>query len=189
MNSASPKSKKSAARELEMAGVKYVDVAIASPVEIDALSVPLLISGPHAKNAASALSSIGFENVRVVGNQVGDAAAIQMIRQVAILGFESITAECLLAAKASGLLTEVVASFGPNWLSDAEQRIDQMLTRGTRNAEVLTEVCATLYDLGVNPYGSLSTTMRQRELGQAKVASNSTTLDQKLESLTRKNGT
>ena len=47
---------------------------------------------------------------RVIGDKVGDASAIKMIRSVMIKGLEALTAECLLAARRAGVADAVLAS-------------------------------------------------------------------------------
>lgn len=188
MNSVSPKSKKASARELEMAGVKYVDVAVTSAFEENSLSTSLLVSGPQADEATEVLSKLGFKNVKVIGNEIGNAAAIQMVRDIYILGSEAIMAECLFAAHAAGNLDEVIQSFGADWSSQAERTLDRMVGHGARGAEVLTEVCAMMYEIGINPYNSLSTAMRQREVGGIDVLSGAKTLREKLSAIRSKKG-
>ncbi len=56
------------------------------------MAVPLLVSGPHAIAAQPLLEALGFSNVRVVGDEVGRASAIKMIRSVMVKGLEAISA-------------------------------------------------------------------------------------------------
>jgi 3-hydroxyisobutyrate dehydrogenase-like beta-hydroxyacid dehydrogenase len=83
MNSVAPDSKREAASAIESAGGRYVDVAVMAPVD-KGMAVPLLVSGPHAIAAQPLLEALGFSNVRVVGEEVGRASAIKMIRSVMI---------------------------------------------------------------------------------------------------------
>ena len=93
LNSVAPQTKKAAARAIEAAGGHYVDVAVMAPVDPARLNVPLLVSGAHADAARAGLARLGFTNIRVVGEAVGRASAIKMIRSVMVKGLEALTAE------------------------------------------------------------------------------------------------
>src|SRR5687767_4776650 len=81
MNSVAPETKREAAAVIEAVGGRYVDVAVMAPVA-KGLAVPLLIAGRHALAAHPLLEALGFSNIRVVGDEVGRASAIKMIRSV-----------------------------------------------------------------------------------------------------------
>lgn len=49
MNSVAPETKRAAARAVEAAGGRYVDVAVLAPVDPARMNVPLLVVGPAAK--------------------------------------------------------------------------------------------------------------------------------------------
>ena len=59
---------------------------------------------------ARLLARLGFTNLRVVGDRIGQASSIKMIRSVMVKGIEALTAECMLAAQAAGVAEEVLAS-------------------------------------------------------------------------------
>lgn len=170
LNSVAPETKRTSARAIEAAGGSYVDVAVMSPVQPAALAVPLLVSGARAEDAADALTSLGFSNVRVVGAQVGRASSIKMIRSVMIKGIEALSAECMLAASEAGVLDEVVASLnaswpGADWGRRADYNLDRMMVHGTRRAAEMEEVVRTLDDLGVGSSMSRGTVVRQASIG------------------------
>ena len=114
MNSVAPDTKRQAARKIEEAGGRYVDVAVMAPVHPQRLRAPLLVSGRHAEAAVSALRALGFDP-RPVGGNVGDASAIKMIRSVMVKGIEALSAECVLAAREAGVADEVLASLDASW--------------------------------------------------------------------------
>ncbi|RIV83760.1 NAD(P)-dependent oxidoreductase [Aurantiacibacter xanthus] len=148
MNSVAPATKRSAAEAVEGAGGRYVDVAIMSPVEPGRLGAPLLLSGAAADQAATALAGLGFTNIRVVGEEIGQASAIKMIRSVMVKGIEALTAECVLAAEEAGVTAEVLGSLGPDWETKADYNLDRMMIHGLRRAAEMEEVAATLDALG-----------------------------------------
>lgn len=169
LNSVSPDTKRQAATVIEAVGVRYVDVAVMAPVE-KGLAVPLLVSGPHALAAQPLLEALGFTNVRVVGDEVGRASAIKMIRSVMVKGIEALSDECVAAAKAAGVLDEVAASLDASekqigWAERFAYNLERMETHGLRRAAEMREVAATLRGLGVDPIMSEGTVKRQHAAG------------------------
>lgn len=165
MNSVAPDTKRQAAIFVEAAGGRYVDVAVMAPVEPARLSVPLLVSGPHADAALAGLIALGFAKVRAVGEAVGRASSIKMVRSVMVKGIEALTAEMMLAASRAGVAGEVLSSLGPEWEGRADYNLDRMLLHGLRRAAEMEEVAKTLESLGVEPAMTRGTITRQRSLG------------------------
>lgn len=169
MNSVAPGTKRSAARAVEAAGGRYVDVAVLAPVEPARLAVPLLLAGAAADEAMAALAQAGFTNLRVVGGEVGRASAIKMIRSVMVKGIEALTAEMMLAAEAAGVADEVLASLDASerprpWPERAAYNLERMTTHGLRRAAEMEEAVRTLTALGVAPVMTEGTVHRQREM-------------------------
>lgn len=165
MNSVAPDTKRAAARAVEAAGGRYVDVAVMAPVDPARLSVPLLVSGPHADAGLEALAALGFTKRRGVGAEVGRASAIKMVRSVMVKGIEALTAEMILAAQAAGVVDDVLSSLGAEWPAKADYNLDRMLVHGLRRAAEMEEVAKTLTSLGVEPAMTQGTIIRQRRLG------------------------
>ena len=170
MNSVAPQTKQAAARAIEAAGGHYVDVAVMAPVDPARLAVPLLLSGGRAETAGAPLAALGFTNLRVVGDRVGRASAIKMIRSVMVKGIEALTAECVLAADAAGVLDEVLASLDASekakpWAERADYHLDRMLLHGVRRAAEMEEVARTLDGLGTGAMMTRGTIERQRAIG------------------------
>lgn len=168
MNSVAPDTKRAAAKAVEAAGAQYVDVAVLAPVEPARLAVPLLLAGSAAPDAEAALRAAGFTNVRVVGDEVGRASAIKMIRSVMVKGIEALTAEMMLAAEKAGVADEVLASLDASekvrpWRERADYNIERMVTHGLRRAAEMEESAKTLQGLGVEPVMTAGTVRRQRE--------------------------
>ena len=169
MNSVAPDTKRAAAEAIEAAGGRYVDVAVMAPVNPLQLAVPLLIAGPSAAMAQGALAKLGFSDIRIVGNEVGRASAIKMIRSVMVKGVEALTAEMMLAATAAGVADEVLASLDASekampWRKRADYNIERMVTHGLRRAAEMEESAKTLASLGVEPIMTEGTVRRQRAL-------------------------
>jgi 3-hydroxyisobutyrate dehydrogenase-like beta-hydroxyacid dehydrogenase len=174
MNSVSPDTKRQAATVIEAVGGRYVDVAVMAPVD-KGLAVPLLISGPHSLAAQPLLEALGFTNVRVVGDEVGRASAIKMIRSVVVKGIEALCDECAEAAQAAGVFEEVIASLDASekpmsWGERFAYNHERMATHGLRRAAEMKEVARTLRGLGVDPTMSDGTVKRQQAAGEKGLA-------------------
>lgn len=170
LNSVAPDTKRQAATVIEAVGGRYVDVAVMAPVE-KGLAVPLLISGPHARAAQPLLEALGFSDIRVVGDEVGKASAIKMIRSVMVKGIEALSDECAAAAAAAGVLDDVVASLDASekavgWAERFDYNRERMAAHGLRRAAEMEEVTHTLKSLGVDPVMSEGTVRRQRAAGE-----------------------
>lgn len=167
MNSVAPDTKRAAAAAVEAAGGRYVDVAVMAPVQPKALAVPLLLAGPHASPAQAMLYALGFENTRIVGEDVGRASAIKMIRSVMVKGLEALSSECAAAADAAGVFDEVMASLDASekparWAERVAYNRERMATHGLRRAAEMEESAKTLQALGVEPVMTRGTVQLQR---------------------------
>lgn len=172
MNSVSPDTKREAAAAVEGAGGRYADVAVMAPVE-RALSVPLLVAGPAAADALVLLKRLGFTNVRCVGEEVGRASAIKMIRSVMVKGLEALSLECATAAEAAGVLDEVTASLDASekpvgWSERFAYNRERMETHGLRRAAEMEESAKTLQGLGVEPVMTRGTIVLQRRTAKSR---------------------
>jgi 3-hydroxyisobutyrate dehydrogenase-like beta-hydroxyacid dehydrogenase len=183
MNSVAPDTKRAAAGVIEAAGGHYVDVAVMSPVQPARQAVPLLISGPNADAGIAVLGALGFTNVRAVGDSVGRASTIKMLRSVMYKGVEALTAECLIACERAGVTQEVMASFGNDWSEEADYRLDRMMVHGERRSAEMAESVKTLEALGVDAWMTRGTVERQRAIGALGVTSPPEGLAAKLERL------
>ncbi|MGX7894152.1 DUF1932 domain-containing protein [Tsuneonella sp. HG222] len=167
MNSVAPQTKRAGAEAVEAAGGRYVDVAVMAPVDPAGLAVPLLVSGPHAIAALPLLEALGFGNVRIVGDEVGRASAIKMIRSVIVKGLEALSSECAAAAEAAGVFDEVMASLDASekaigWAERVAYNRERMATHGLRRAAEMEESAKTLQGLGVEPVMTRGTVQLQR---------------------------
>lgn len=173
MNSVAPETKRAAALAVEAAGGRYADVAVMAPVDPKALAVPLLLAGSAAADAQAGLAALGFANTRIVGDEIGRASAIKMIRSVMVKGLEALTYECTEAAMAAGVLDEVLASLDASesrasWPQRAAYNRERMETHGLRRAAEMEESAKTLLDLGIEPVMTRGTVARQRRAAKVR---------------------
>ena len=102
-DSCAPQTKERTAKEVDAAGARYVDVAVMAPVHPRLHRTPLLISGPHAGDAAAALAALGMA-ATIHEGPVGSASAVKMIRSIMMKGLEALVAECVLAGTKAGVI-------------------------------------------------------------------------------------
>jgi 3-hydroxyisobutyrate dehydrogenase-like beta-hydroxyacid dehydrogenase len=173
MNSVAPETKRQAACAVEAAGGRYVDVAVLAPVEPGRMAVALLLAGAAAEEAEMVLRKAGFTNLKVVGDSIGKASAVKMIRSVMVKGIEALTDEMMAAARAAGVENEVLASLDASekalpWNDKAAYNLERMAAHGLRRAAEMEESAKTLLSLGVEPVMTRGTILRQRQAGAAK---------------------
>ena len=173
-NSCSPGTKTQAAALIEAGQGRYVDVAIMAPVHPLRASVPLLLAGPWAEEAAGQLRSLGM-NPTVVGDTVGQASTIKMLRSVMIKGIEALTAECVLGARKAGVEERVLASLqasdpGFDWTARSAYNLERMAVHGQRRASEMREVAKTLRELDLPDRMAAATAQWQDQIGALKLA-------------------
>lgn len=152
-NSCGPGTKREAARRVEAAGGRYVDMAIMAPVYPKRHLTPVLLAGPHAEAASRALGRLGMRP-GLAGDQVGQASTIKMVRSVMVKGIEALTVECMLAARRAGVADAVLASLEASdpdidWRARAGRSLERMTVHGRRRAAEMREVAGTVAQLGI----------------------------------------
>ncbi|MCZ8082489.1 MAG: DUF1932 domain-containing protein [Rhodobacteraceae bacterium] len=172
-NSCAPGTKQQAAAVIGAAGGRYVDLALMAPVHPLLHCTPMLASGPDAIAGAAALESLGMA-ATVVGDRVGQASSIKMLRSVIIKGLEALTAESFLAARAAGVEEAVIASLqasdpGFDWARRGAYNLERMLVHGARRAAEMTEVAVTLRQLGLPGRMTEATVQWQTDLAALAV--------------------
>jgi 3-hydroxyisobutyrate dehydrogenase-like beta-hydroxyacid dehydrogenase len=100
-NTAAAGAKQRLAGMAEAAGVPFADIAIMAPVPGRGLRVPMLASGPAARDAARILGGCGGA-VEVVDGPAGTAATRKLLRSVFYKGMAAAVIEALAAARSAG---------------------------------------------------------------------------------------
>jgi 3-hydroxyisobutyrate dehydrogenase-like beta-hydroxyacid dehydrogenase len=182
VNSVSPGRKRDT-EALLTGKVRYVDVAILSPIHPKRHKSPMLLAGPHAQAIKPLLDALHM-STSIANSKTGAAAAIKMVRSVMIKGVEAVTLECFLAASRAGVVEEVAASLRNNyptldWRKVAAYNIERMASHGIRRAAEMEEVADTLRELGIAPLMTQAAVTRQRGMGEiGKVEAVREALDQ-----------
>ena len=165
VNSASPRVKAQASRDVDAAGGRYVEAAVMTSVPPKGLKSAMLLGGLHAEGFIKWAAPLGLE-AKFCSADVGVASATKMCRSVMIKGTEALLAECLLTARHYGVEKAVLGSLGdmlpnPDWEKLARYMISRSLIHGRRRAEEMREVARTVEDAGVDPWMSSAAAERQ----------------------------
>jgi len=168
VNSVSPGRKQATDRHLA-GSARYVDVAVMAPVHPALHQTPVLLAGSHAEAVQSIMQELGMKP-SIAGPEIGQAAAIKMVRSVMIKGMEALTQECFLAATRAGVTPQIIASLSKSfpaldWSKIVAYNLERMANHGTRRAAEMEEVADTLRELGIDPHMAEATVQRQRQMG------------------------
>jgi 3-hydroxyisobutyrate dehydrogenase-like beta-hydroxyacid dehydrogenase len=168
INSVSPARKREVGESMAGA-VRYVDVAVMAPVAPARHRTPMLLAGCDAEELLPLMLSMDMR-ARVAGPEIGQAAAIKMIRSVMVKGIEALTFECFVAAHRAGVTEQILASLGESypgldWPAMIQYNLERMDMHGIRRAAEMREVSATVQELGIEPHMSRGSAAQQQRMG------------------------
>ena len=174
MNSCAPTTKQIAASSVGPAGGIYVDVAVMAPIEPRGHETPMLAAASDPEAVAARLAAAGLLP-RFVGDEIGRASTIKMLRSVMVKGIEALTAECFRAAVKAGVAEEVAGSLDASqpdmgWAEQAAYNMERMTAHGIRRAAEMREVAKTLRALEVPPAMTTGTIAWQDDMGALDLA-------------------
>ena len=174
LNSCAPSTKQKSASVIEVAGGRYVDIAVMATITPHYHRTPMLICGDHSTAALAALHALDMAP-KLVPGPVGRASTIKMVRSVLVKGIEALTAECFWAASKASVVDEVAASLDASqtdtgWKQQAYYNAERMTTHGIRRAAEMREVQKTLIDLGITPDMTRGTIDRQQQFGEFAIS-------------------
>jgi 3-hydroxyisobutyrate dehydrogenase-like beta-hydroxyacid dehydrogenase len=95
------------AGQLTPHGIDFVDVAVMGSFLASGHRTPMLFSGPRAANLLDFAEAAGIP-ARVLGEGIGDASAVKILRSILMKGIEALAVECLVTARRQGLVEEVL---------------------------------------------------------------------------------
>ena len=142
------------------AGLRFVDVALMSPVPGKGLRTPALASGPGANAFVEMMVPLGMP-VEFAGEAAGDAATRKLLRSVVMKGLAALVAEAMQAAHAAGFAEETWANI-VGQLTAADEALIRRLVEGTaphawRRLHEMEASADMLNELGVEPLMTRST--------------------------------
>ena len=111
-------------------------------------AAPMVVSGPDAGALAVRLNALGMR-IEAVGDEVGQASALKMLRGVLIKGLASLFVEALVAAHRLGVADKVIADIqktipGTDWRELATYHLGRVVLHARRRAAEMAEVAETL---------------------------------------------
>ena len=151
--SATPKIKQAVAARLAGSGALLGDGSIEGTPK-NGYAMPILVSGPAGERVRDLLVPFGMQ-ITSVGETLGTASGIKILRSVLIKGIEALTDEMLLAARHYGVDEIVLASacktLARPWMDTVEALIPSGVIHAKRRAEELEMSAEAVADAGVDP--------------------------------------
>jgi 3-hydroxyisobutyrate dehydrogenase-like beta-hydroxyacid dehydrogenase len=146
---------------LRKTGCIFVDVAMMADVKSNRHKVPMFVSGPGAERFENLMSPYGM-NIKIVGEETGQASAMKMIRSVFTKGFEALLMEALTAAQEYQIVDLTMENLAKSMDSTTfEKRANVLLGKtaihSARRIHEMEDVIKTLNSLGVDPVMSRAT--------------------------------
>lgn len=174
LNSISPDAKQRVAAAVASGGPgDCVEGAIMDAVRPKNHKVPLLLAGPRAEEAARLLNGVGMVT-EAIGDKIGQACSVKMIRSVMMKGVEALILESMAAAETAGVTERILSSVnvtfpGLDWRQLTSHYLKRTHEHGPRRVSEMKEAAATIKGLGLEPYMSeaISATIAQ---GYARLA-------------------
>jgi 3-hydroxyisobutyrate dehydrogenase-like beta-hydroxyacid dehydrogenase len=172
INSVSAGRKQATAELVEARGARYIDMAVMAPVHPRGHRTPVLLAGKLDRPLLESLAALGF-NFEHVGEEIGAAATIKMVRSMFVKGMEAVTVQALLAARAAGCFDRVYASLEKSfpsfgWPAFGRYQLERVATHGVRRAAEMRESAATMRELDFAAGGELADAIAalQEEVGR-----------------------
>jgi 3-hydroxyisobutyrate dehydrogenase-like beta-hydroxyacid dehydrogenase len=163
-NSTSPQMKQRVETVFASSPVRMIDSAVMSGLPGNRHEVPMNLSGPGADEAAWALNALGCVT-EAMGEQVGAASALKMMRSVMMKGIDALLLECIEGARHYGAAETALASMadaypGIDWVARAPRSLSRASEHAVRRASEMREVAETLRAVGVEPMMAEATSRR-----------------------------
>jgi len=120
-----------------------------------------------------AFESLGFR-YEIVGETVGGATAVKMVRSIFVNGIEAVIVEGLLAGALSGTLDRVIPTLektfpGIDWSKLPAYDLERMTRHGIRRAAEMRESAATVAELGLDPGLVTAIAKSQQRIGELEL--------------------
>jgi 3-hydroxyisobutyrate dehydrogenase-like beta-hydroxyacid dehydrogenase len=162
--SATPKVKYGVAERLAKTGASLGDGSIMGTPK-NGYSMHMLSSGPAGQRVVDLLVPWGM-SIEYVGEKLGTASGIKILRSVLIKGIEALTDEMLLAARYYGLDEAVLASASKTLTRPFMDTVESLTPSGVIHAKRRTEeidmATQAVEDAGIEPLMARATAARLR---------------------------
>lgn len=165
LTSSFPEDMKAIAAMIELTGAGFVDGTMMGSLPQNRHKVLTYVAGPQAKETAEVLNPWGM-NLKVVGDQAGQASAIKLLLSVATKGFESLLVEMLFASHHYGVEEDVLAALNEFFRKGLDPVINRFVgsdaVHAGRRVKEMESSVKLLESLGVEPLMSRATVQRLR---------------------------
>lgn len=166
-NSTSPQMKQKVEAAFAGSPVQMVDSAVMSGLPGNRHRVPMNLSGSGAESVAEDLNQLGCV-ATAMGETVGAASALKMMRSVMMKGIDALLLECIQGARHYGAAEAALASMadaypGTDWVARAPKSLSRASEHAVRRASEMREVAETLRAVGVEPLMAEATSRRIAE--------------------------
>ncbi len=163
-NSTSPQMKQRVEAAFAGSPVQMVDSAVMSGLPGNQHRVPMNLSGADAGSAAERLNALGCV-ATAMGETVGAASALKMMRSVMMKGIDALLLECIQGARHYGAAEAALASMadaypGTDWVARAPKSLSRVSEHAVRRSSEMREVAETLRAVGVEPMMAEATSRR-----------------------------
>ena len=151
-NAIAPRTAREVAAVIAPTGSGFVDAGIVGGPPREAPSPRVYASGPD-RAAFGALRDAGLD-VRVLGDEVGEASAVKMCYAALTKGTTAIATELLVAARKLGVYDTLVAELGESQAGQAKRIADAvpaMPGKAHRWIAEMEEIARTFEDVGLTP--------------------------------------
>jgi 3-hydroxyisobutyrate dehydrogenase-like beta-hydroxyacid dehydrogenase len=116
LTTASPDTKREAARIAHAQSLRYVDTAIMGAISLSGVRTPLLAAGEGGEGFKHVMEAAGGRVKLIEGAAAGDAISLKMLRSVFTKGLEALCVELLMSAEKQGVREQLYEQ-----LSDIDQ--------------------------------------------------------------------
>ncbi len=161
LNSTSPGMKREIAHIIEKTGANFIEGAILGTISSYGLQVPIMVCGKKAKKFQNLLNRIGM-NITHVGQVIGKASTIKMLRSVFAKGVETLLLEMLQGATRYGVEDYVMKDIcehmdSNSFLLIASNWLTTHAIHAERRFREMEQVVKTLREVGINPVMATAT--------------------------------
>lgn len=165
INASSPISKKHASKIIADSGACFVDAAVMASIPLFGHKVPLLLSGPGARQFIDVMKKYNMD-LSYYGDEVGIASAIKMFRSIFMKGIAMLLLETIVASHKYGVEEDVWSTILETLTNSSDKRINGWITRTVINSErrehEMEEVVSLLQELEIDSTMSLATKEKMR---------------------------
>ncbi|MGI4952774.1 MAG: DUF1932 domain-containing protein [Janthinobacterium lividum] len=162
--SATPKVKRGVAERLHGSGAAVGDASIMG-TPLNGYAMAMLSSGAAGRVMADTLNPWGMR-IDWVGDTLGTASGIKILRSVLFKGIEALTDEMMLAARFYGLDEAVLASAANTlnrpWTATVDSLLPSGVIHARRRAEEVEMAAEAVADAGIEPIMTRATAARLR---------------------------